>query len=407
VRLRPLAAAALACAAAACAGPGEPAAWSVSDSGEVRVVENFRPAWEVGGTWRIAEQPTVEIGVEEGEDPYVLYYVTGALRLNDGRIVVANAGSGELRFYDPAGRFLYSAGRHGQGPGEFGDFAPTRLFSGRRNLLIAMDDVGNNRVNFFAPTGEFLRSVRIEPIPGRSPASIIGAFADGTWLAAGATGSLGGAPGQIIQGSLEYSRYNADGRPADTLFELEQPARYVHSYGGITHYPYLPLQTRPSVAPGALWLYVGDGQSHEIERRRLDGTLNSVFRWPEGRRQRSAAVYDRYREADVESTREERRPLIVHYYQEELPLPEYVPAFQSLFADDEGYLWVERYRLPWEDEPQWEIFDPDGRWLGRLATPRRFRPYQIGRDFILGRHRDDLGVERIRLYSLLKPEEMD
>jgi hypothetical protein len=49
------------------------------------------------------------------------------------------------------------------------------------------------------------------------------------------------------------------------------------------------------------------------------------------------------------------------------------------------------------------VFDPDGRWLGGVETPVAYRIYQIGADFLLGRHRDDLGVERIRLYELIKP----
>ncbi|HSG82474.1 MAG TPA: hypothetical protein VLC48_09495, partial [Gemmatimonadota bacterium] len=168
--------------------------------------------------------------------------------------------------------------------------------------------------------------------------------------------------------------------------------------------PYLPLQTRPSVAAGDYWLYIGNGQAPMIERRRLDGSANSIYRWVEAARRPAAAHYERYREEDIASASEGRRPLIAHYYREDLPLPEHLPVYQGLFVDDLGYLWVEQYRLPWEDPPQWEIFDPEGRWLGRVTTPRRFRLFQIGRDFILGRHRDEIGVERVRLYSLLKPE---
>ncbi|NIR42843.1 MAG: hypothetical protein GWN99_03115 [Gemmatimonadetes bacterium] len=392
----------LAFSAAACAEPAEEAAWTVRDSADVRVVENVRPAWMPETAWRVAEMPSLEIGVEDGEEPYVFFRVSDALRLPDGRIVVGNSGTGELRFFDPTGRFLYRAGGHGQGPGEFGEFSSIRIWGARRDVIVATDGF-NNRVNFFRSTGEFVSSVRIEPIPSRTSPAIIDGFADGTWLAVGGLGPLAGAPGQIIGGSLEYSRYNPDGRPADTLFELADPRRYVHSYGGVTHYPYLPFPARPSVAAGDYWLFVGDGTTHEIERRRLDGELNSLYRWPEGQRRRAADFYDRYREADIESTREERRPLIIHYYEQDLPLPEYLPAHQGLFVDDEGYLWVERYRLPWKSQPSWEIFDPDGRWLGDIQTPERFRIFQIGRDFLLGRHRDELGVERIRVYELVRP----
>ncbi len=387
-----------------CTEAPEEAAWLVRDSADVRVVENLRPAWEAGQAWRVFETPALEIGVEEGEEPYMLFRAMDALRLPDGRIVVSNAGSGELRFFDHEGVFLYSAGRHGQGPGEFGEFSSMRLWSAPRDILVVTDG-GNNRVNFFRTTGEHVGSARVEAVPGRNPPSVISGFGDGTWLAVGGSGPLTGATGQIIQGAREYFHYNANGSPADNLFELQQAQRYVHTLGDVTHYPYIPLTAQPSVAAGVLWIYVGNGHSSRMERRRLDGNLNSVIRWSEGEQRRSRDVYDRFVDESLQSISSmERRELYRHYLGLDLPLPEFIPAYQNLIVDDIGNVWVEAYRLPWERQPVWEVFDPDGRWLGSIETPTSFRPLQIGGDFLLGRHRDELGVERIRLYELIKPQ---
>ncbi len=84
-------------------------------------------------------------------------------------------------------------------------------------------------------------------------------------------------------------------------------------------------------------------------------------------------------------------------------MPEYVPAYEGLLVDDAGNLWVRDYRLPWDTVPSWKVFDPEGRWLGTVQTPVRFAIFQIGHDFILGRHYDELGVARVRLYELIKP----
>jgi hypothetical protein len=35
-----------------------------------------------------------------------------------------------------------------------------------------------------------------------------------------------------------------------------------------------------------------------------------------------------------------------------------------------------------------------------LTTPARFNPMEIGRDYILGVQRDELGVESIRMYRI-------
>ena len=60
--------------------------------------------------------PTVEIGVEDGAEEYQFYQIGGALRLEDGSILVTDGGSGELRFYDASGEFERAVGRKGAGP---------------------------------------------------------------------------------------------------------------------------------------------------------------------------------------------------------------------------------------------------------------------------------------------------
>lgn len=76
------------------------------------------------------------------------------------------------------------------------------------------------------------------------------------------------------------------------------------------------------------------------------------------------------------------------------------PALVDLVVDDVGDIWAERYRFPWDTIPRWDVFSPQGRWLGTVETPARSTVLQIGADFLLVHHRDELGVERIRLYRL-------
>src|SRR5687768_1740535 len=87
------------------AAPAQPGAVTVRDSAGIRIVEH--PAGYEAGlpVWDARGEPVVDIG--GGEDPEQdLDLVRGAVRLSDGRIVVANTGSGELRVFDRAGRFL-------------------------------------------------------------------------------------------------------------------------------------------------------------------------------------------------------------------------------------------------------------------------------------------------------------
>lgn len=76
----------------------------VRDSAGVRIVQNGYSGQPVPENWRLSEQPLLEIGGLEARPGHDLFRVVGALLLADGTIVVANAGSHELRFYDGTGR---------------------------------------------------------------------------------------------------------------------------------------------------------------------------------------------------------------------------------------------------------------------------------------------------------------
>ena len=82
------------------------------------VVENPRVPPGVG-EWQLGPEPLVEIGVLNGEAPYQLFRVADAARLGDGRIVVINGGTNELRVYGADGGHLATWGGEGEGPGEF------------------------------------------------------------------------------------------------------------------------------------------------------------------------------------------------------------------------------------------------------------------------------------------------
>ena len=86
-----------------------------------------------------------------------------------------------------------------------------------------------------------------------------------------------------------------------------------------------------------------------------------------------------------------------------IPFPKTMPAYQALFADDVGNLWVRDYQAPDETDPPSQAFNREGTWLGRVSAIPGFTPGQIGADFALGVWKDDMGVEHVRLYRLVKP----
>jgi hypothetical protein len=73
-------------------------------------------------------------------------------------------------------------------------------------------------------------------------------------------------------------------------------------------------------------------------------------------------------------------------------------------TDDAGNLWVQEYGLTQDDRPlDWSVFDRAGRFLGEVEMPAGFGVHQIGDDFVLGRWTDELEVEYILMYGIVKP----
>ena len=68
----------------------------VRDSAGVRIVENANPLWQDGEGWHLSPEPVVEIGGGDSEYDQ-LFGMISAVRLADGRLVVAN-GTQELQF---------------------------------------------------------------------------------------------------------------------------------------------------------------------------------------------------------------------------------------------------------------------------------------------------------------------
>ena len=85
------------------------------------------------------------------------------------------------------------------------------------------------------------------------------------------------------------------------------------------------------------------------------------------------------------------------------PIRETMPAFDFFVVDRVGNLWVEEYRRPGETVPRWTVFNREGELLGTLSLPDRFVLDDVGNDYVLGRWSDEMDIEHVQLYGLIKP----
>jgi hypothetical protein len=74
--------------------------------------------------------------------------------------------------------------------------------------------------------------------------------------------------------------------------------------------------------------------------------------------------------------------------------------YGAMVVDADHRVWLERFRMPGDTVRTWDVIARDGAWLGTVTTPPRTTVHRIGRDYLLGRSLDSLGVERVQVHAL-------
>ena len=384
---------------AGCADQVPPSTALVRDSAGIRIVENTTPQWQEGETWRLSPEPVVDIGGGDIEGDQ-LFRVVGALRLRDDRIVVANGGTNEIRFYGPGGAFLSASGGEGEGPGEFRRLSAVRRLRG--DSLFAQDG-RLFRSSVFDGQGRFIRTVQPQASRGRSNIDIV--FDDGMMLGSSfvrlnvADVELG-----LFRIALTFYRFDGAGDLVDTLgvypgFELYMvpsqggvPSTYPHPMSRATYFQFLPDG-----------YYVADNDTYEIQKYAPDGKLQQIVRRFTAPVPVEPQLMEPLRTRALAAvTDDDRRRRIEQFYRD-IPVPETFPAYGGIALSVEGYLWVREYDLPGAEANDWSVFDAEGTLRGTLGLPPRFQPLDIGPDYVLGLWRDADDVEHVRMYELVKP----
>lgn len=376
---------------------------TIKEANDLKEIINEQPVHE-GQFWTFSAEPVLQIGVTDGEKPYMFHRLYDAIKLEDGRLMASNSGTHQIRFFDAEGNFISSFGRNGKGPGEFGDFSSMRIYRYGKDS-IAVNDSGNDRINLFDLYGNLGRTIIVEPIDGAGNPNIRNAFSDGSWLVWSTLGSarLDGQPGDLIDKDYLLHRLHNDGAYDSTLFSFPSRTRYVQEFGGRRQYPNVPLVPEPIYIPdGNNNVIYTNGKEPEIARINQEGLKTAVFKWQMPRTQVSE-IWDEYEEDYLSSVpNEDDKKFYKDFLNKDLPLPDQVPAINEMYVDRLGYMWVQRFDLSWagwETHTGMDILSPDGKWLGTLQVPKGIRIFEIGEDYLLG-SRFKNGVETLVLYEL-------
>ena len=372
-----------------------PGASVVRDSAGIQIVENTRGVWQAGSGWQLASAPSLDIGRADGDSNYQLFRVRGALRLEDGVVIVANGGSYELRWYDKEGRFLRRAGRKGGGPGEF-QFLRWLARYGRDS--IAVWDARNRRISIFDLDAVFGRS-----IPLRFEGTIRGVFGDGSFLVEQLMPSTNQG---LVRHQAMALRYVPDGEILDSLgvfmdFEQISTMQKVGSGFRFTERS-RPFGREAVFAVAGTSFIAGTQDRFELETHDLNGALTSFVRVDWANKQITNESIDEFKRELIANSFTIGDTARMLSELDELPYPETMPAYGSILVDEVGNLWVQKYRAPGDSSWAWVVFDADRQMLGVVEMPPGLEIYQIGQDFVLGKWRDESDVEHVGFYDLRK-----
>lgn len=379
----------------ACAADGPASSVTRRDSAGITIVESVSPRWSGGAGWTVDPEPLLDLATSGDGEPHEFFGVTDALRLRDGSIAVALGRAGEIRFFSSTGEFLRTVGRRGDGPGEFRRLVGLEPFRG--DSILAFDTQAQ-RVTIVSPEWNLGRIISFQPESpwvvrplGASSLITVGRALDAETVVRGGHARR---PQPVV-------RFSLSGVVIDTVTTtlgaeiviLEAGAVDARALFGRNSY----LATRGEA------FYLGSSETMEYAIFGAAGEIEWIIRVPD---------YDlRLSEAEVEAERAVRLGLDptprARRLTAALPVPELRPAYSDLLVDTEGFVWAAEHN-GWfmnriGSEPRdWEVFDPEGEWLGSVRLPARFIVFEIGPDTVLGMTRDDVDVERVQLLRLTR-----
>lgn len=341
------------------------------------------------------DSATVTIGRDERSEA-LLERVTGASRLPDGSIIVADLGDAPLRRFRADGSLDTRLARKGSGPGEMvylaylfrcGDDLITRDIDGRRISVFSLDGAYRREFRFALPDGQ--------QEPYVSACNAAGRFAHLGW----------GAQGRAQAGTHRdtvpvWTTATPDG-PAMLLDSVPSSERWGQTYQGrlVGTMP-LPFGRQPVVGIGRDRIYVGTGDTFTIRSYAFDGTrLDSLRLSVPMQPVTPADIRDRIERYVAERGESERASM--ERESAEITYPATHPAYTALKVDADDHVWVRAYAAPASATVDWQVFSPVGRHVATVAMPRELEVFEIGRDYVLGKFLNAAeGQPLIRLYPL-------
>ncbi len=380
---------------------------TVRDSAGVAIVENHAARFGGDAAWALAPAPRFDLGRLEGPAATQFFQIGDGALLPDGGFVIAGFGSYDLRRFDAAGGHVWTAGREGDGPGEFEGL--TAVAAGPAGSVLTYD-FRLRRLSRWSAEGTHLEDRSLEGAEGAGFPFVEALLADGRAVYTWRTFGVNGLPpeGEVRRDTLEVRVATPGNRepvvigrfpgPEIVIMRQSETAAGFRVISGSA-----PFARATHVAAGPDVVWVGDGAVPVVRRYGLDGTLQAIVRLPFPEAPVTDEIVRRALDAELEEADDPEERDLARQRWEDLPLPGSLPFFEELTTDARGNLWIRAFQAPGDERRRWHVLAPDGAWLTSLDLPDRYGPLEIGDDVMLARYLDGLDVEHVELREILRP----
>lgn len=332
----------------------------------------------------------------------------------NGDVVAWDRRTPALRLYNDAGTLLKTIGRKGAGPGEYGGISGIAFAPDGR---LYVWDSGNGRLNVYKSNGDFEKQLRL-PITTFSTNEGLTIDTKGrAWLRFVIFDHAGGK----TTGAWVRIRA-ADGSVIDTVkqptFQGSDP-QLIARNGGAMSSRSIPYGRYPSFALTAAGdIMTATGEKYEIDVPNGGKTVKiqrafTPVRVPaEERAEWKALIEANFRQLQPD------------WSWPSTAIPSVKPAFQSFMGGLDGRVWVslnvesERFTpeppatreanalppITYRSALQkWDVFEPDGRYIGTVSAPNNVRPRAMRGNFAWGIATDDDDVPTLVKLKIVPP----
>lgn len=376
---------------------------------EVVVLATFAAAYPASSAaqaeWHLSSTPVAVVGaaISPGHE---LFRVVDATKLPDGRLIVLNSGTNEIRVFDSSGELIDRFGREGEGPGEYQQL---RAIRGDGSGGFWVHDSRAGRVTHLDENFEVIDTRRVGydlgagiPVPGR-----FRPFEDGAIPLA--RGVLTMMQSHARKPGLHHDSVSLSVHRDGALREVARLTRG-QTFGvrvgtsGITR-P-IPFGETAVYGSGPRSFVIGTSHSRRFQVLDAQGEVIKTLQARgeiRGVTSRDWALFQEDLRAQYQSALRlrgvsiEREP-VIETFLAETPRGRDFPLFDAATIDGLGRVWVREYSLG-DPVRRWQILGEAGV-VAVLDVPAQWEVLEFGRAHVVVLLKDEFDVESVGVYEI-------